>query len=152
VHVSRRRALHPARDPQHDGSAIAGRAARNDSRRGRRSADRRRRLGRRRDPPHSGGGQATDDAARVPRWAPAVAGRSLRRRAVIAPARIAAYDILSGVSSGGADLPTAIAAARVGLNDDRDRALAAEIATGVQRWRAALDHLIVTFSKRSLDR
>ena len=28
------------------------------------------------------------------------------------------------------------------LRDDRDRALAAEIATGVQRWRAALDHLI----------
>lgn len=71
---------------------------------------------------------------------------------MIAPARIAAYDILTAVSEGSADLPAAIACSRAGLRDDRDRALAAEIATGVQRWRAALDHLIVTFSKRSIDR
>ena len=38
------------------------------------------------------------------------------------------------------------------LPDDRDRALAAEIATGVMRWRAALDHLIVAFAKRPIDR
>ena len=61
---------------------------------------------------------------------------------MIAPARVAAYEILAAVSAGRADLPTAIAVARGGLRDDRDRALAAEIATGVQRWRAALDHLI----------
>ena len=61
---------------------------------------------------------------------------------MIAPARIAAYEILMAISSGRADLPTAIAFARDGLHDDRDRALAAEIATGVQRWRAACDHLI----------
>ena len=71
---------------------------------------------------------------------------------MIAPARIAAYDILSAVSSGRADLPTAIASARETLRDDRDRALAADIATGVQRWRAALDHLIVAFAGRSIDR
>src|SRR5882672_6314474 len=71
---------------------------------------------------------------------------------MIAPARVAAYEALSAVSAGNADLPTAIAFARDNLRDDRDRALAAEIATGVQRWRAALDHLIVHFSKRSLDR
>ena len=71
---------------------------------------------------------------------------------MIAPARIAAYDILTAVSAGDADLPTAIASARAGLHDDRDRALASEIATGVQRWRAALDHLIVEFSKRAIDR
>lgn len=71
---------------------------------------------------------------------------------MIAPARIAAYDILTAVSSGNADLPTAIAFARRTLQDDRDRALAADIAAGVQRWRAALDHLIVTFAKRSIDR
>ena len=35
--------------------------------------------------------------------------------------------------------------------DDRDRALAAEIATGVQRQRAALDHLIAHFARRPLD-
>src|SRR5882672_157651 len=71
---------------------------------------------------------------------------------MIAPARVAAYEILCAVSAGNADLPTAIALARAGLHDDRDRALASEIATGVQRWRAALDHLIVAFSKRGIDR
>lgn len=71
---------------------------------------------------------------------------------MIAPARVAAYDILCAVSAGNADLPTAIAFARGGLHDDRDRALAAEIASGVQRWRAALDHLIVEFSTRAIDR
>jgi 16S rRNA (cytosine967-C5)-methyltransferase len=71
---------------------------------------------------------------------------------MIAPARVAAYDILCAVSAGNADLPTAIAFARASLHDERDRALAAEIASGVQRWRAALDHLIVEFSKRAIDR
>jgi 16S rRNA (cytosine967-C5)-methyltransferase len=71
---------------------------------------------------------------------------------MIAPARTAAYDILCALSAGRADLPTAIAVSRRNLHDDRDRALAAEIATGVQRWRAALDHLIEQFSKRSVDR
>jgi 16S rRNA (cytosine967-C5)-methyltransferase len=71
---------------------------------------------------------------------------------LIAPARVAAFDIQRAVSSGSADLPAAIASARGRLTDDRDAALAAEIATGVQRWRAALDHLIVEFAKRPLDR
>lgn len=71
---------------------------------------------------------------------------------MIAPARIAAYDVLSAVSAGRADLPTAIAYTRAALHDDRDRALATDIATGVLRWRAALDHLIVQFSKRALER
>ncbi len=71
---------------------------------------------------------------------------------MIAPARVAAYEILSAVSAGRADLPAAIAHARSTLIDDRDRALAAEIATGVERWRAALDHLIAHFSRRPIDR
>jgi 16S rRNA (cytosine967-C5)-methyltransferase len=71
---------------------------------------------------------------------------------MIAPARVAAYEILKAISAGNADLPTAIAVARAGLPDERDRALAAEIAAGVQRWRATLDHLIVAFSKRQIDR
>jgi len=71
---------------------------------------------------------------------------------MIAPARAAAYEILRAISAGRADLPTAIARARPQLHDDRDRALASEIATGVQRWRAALDALIGVFSKRSTDR
>jgi 16S rRNA (cytosine967-C5)-methyltransferase len=71
---------------------------------------------------------------------------------MIAPARIAAYDILRAVSSGGAELPAAITAARSKLSDERDQALAADIAAGVQRWRAALDHLIVASSRRAIDR
>src|ERR1044071_3597996 len=71
---------------------------------------------------------------------------------MIAPARTAAFDILSAVSAGSADLPTAIALARATLKHERARAPPAETATGVQRWRAALDHLIVTFSKRTLNR
>jgi 16S rRNA (cytosine967-C5)-methyltransferase len=71
---------------------------------------------------------------------------------MIAPARVAAYEILSTLSAGRADLPTAIAHARDSLRDDRDMALAAEIATGVQRQRAALDHLIAHFAKRPITR
>jgi len=69
---------------------------------------------------------------------------------MIAPARLAAYQVLCAVSTGSADLPSAIASARSSLADDRDRALAAEIAAGVQRWRNTLDHLIVLFSKRTI--
>jgi 16S rRNA (cytosine967-C5)-methyltransferase len=71
---------------------------------------------------------------------------------MIAPARVAAYEILSTLSAGHADLPTAIAHAREALRDERDKALAAEIATGVQRQRAALDYLIAQFAKRPLAR
>jgi 16S rRNA (cytosine967-C5)-methyltransferase len=71
---------------------------------------------------------------------------------MIAPARIAAYGVLTAVSAGTADLPTALARAREGLADERDRAMLADIATGVQRWRARLDHLLAIFSKRALDR
>src|SRR5215813_5533632 len=71
---------------------------------------------------------------------------------MIAPARVAAYEILSTLSASRADLPTAIAHARESLRDDRDMALAAEISTGVQRQQAALDHLIAYFAKRPITR
>lgn len=71
---------------------------------------------------------------------------------MIAPARVAAYDVLRGVSEGRADLPAALAAVRGGLRDERDGALATDIATGTLRWRAALDHLIAHFAKRPLAR
>jgi 16S rRNA (cytosine967-C5)-methyltransferase len=71
---------------------------------------------------------------------------------MIAPARLAAYQILTALSAGRADLPTAIAHARESLRDERDKALAAEIATGVQRQRAALDFLIAHLAKRPLTR
>ena len=71
---------------------------------------------------------------------------------MIAPARIAAYDVLRAVSSRRADLPAALAHARTGLHDERDRSLAGEIATGTLRWQGAFDHVIASFARRSIDR
>lgn len=67
---------------------------------------------------------------------------------MIAPARLAAYDVLRAVSAGRSDLPTALAQVRGRLNDERDRALAGEIATGTLRWRGAFDVIIEAFAKR----
>jgi 16S rRNA (cytosine967-C5)-methyltransferase len=67
---------------------------------------------------------------------------------VIAVARIAAYETVLAVTTGAADLPSALARARAPLADDRDRALAGEIATGAIRWQAAADHLVREFSGR----
>src|SRR5581483_5474971 len=152
VHLSERIASHhPARrrDPRR---RPARRCAREDRSRARRRPDRecRRRPC----------GAATAAAGReTPGHGARLSGRPSRRRrrslfggAMIAPARVAAYEILSAVSSGNADLPAAIAFTRGGLRDERDRALASEIATGVQRWRASLDWLIVAFSKRPIER
>jgi len=61
---------------------------------------------------------------------------------MVAPARIAAYEVLSAVGSGARDLPAALARSRRGLHDERDRALAAEIAAGTLRWQGQLDFLI----------
>jgi 16S rRNA (cytosine967-C5)-methyltransferase len=71
---------------------------------------------------------------------------------MIARARVAAFDIVNAVAAGRADLPAAIARSRGTLDDDRDKALAAEIATGVERWRASLDYLIEAAASRPVDR
>lgn len=71
---------------------------------------------------------------------------------MIAPARVAALECLLALSSGGSDLGTELERARGGLADPRDRALTTDIVSGVQRWQAALDHLIGVFAKRRLDR
>ena len=98
-----------------------------------------------------GGGQATDGGPRVSGRPSADRGRALRRGSMIAPARIAAYEILKAVSSGRSDLPTAIASARDGLRDERDRApRRGDCHRRVQLARA-LDHLIGALSKRPLD-
>lgn len=67
---------------------------------------------------------------------------------MIAPARLAAYDALRAVSTGRADLPAALARVRASLADERDRALAGEIATGTLRWQAAYDAVIAAFAGR----
>jgi 16S rRNA (cytosine967-C5)-methyltransferase len=69
---------------------------------------------------------------------------------MIAPARVAAYDALRLVAEKGEELPRALANVRDRLPDERDRALAGEIATGTLRWQAAFDHLITTFTGRSI--
>jgi 16S rRNA (cytosine967-C5)-methyltransferase len=71
---------------------------------------------------------------------------------MIAPARSAGYQALRAVSSGAADLPHALARARAGLHDERDRALAGEIVTGALRWQAAFDHVTAQFANRPLDK
>ena len=68
-----------------------------------------------------------------------------------APARAAAHRVLRAVHSGRCDLPQAQARARRALDDPRDRALAAEIAIGTLRWRAALDCVLAQASSRALD-
>lgn len=67
---------------------------------------------------------------------------------MIAPARIAAYETVLAVAAGRADLPAALSHARAKLPDERDRALAGEIATGTLRWQGAFDHVIEQFARR----
>ena len=69
---------------------------------------------------------------------------------MIAPARQAAYDVLRAVNGSRADLPNALARVRDRLADERDRALAGEIATGTLRWQGAFDHVISEFARRSI--
>ncbi len=65
----------------------------------------------------------------------------------VAPARKAAYDVLRRVAEEGAYADRALRSASEGL-DDRDRALARQLAFGsVQRMRT-LDHAIETLGKR----
>ena len=71
---------------------------------------------------------------------------------MIAPARIAAYEALLAVETGRADLPHALVRARDSLPDERDRALAGEIATGTLRWQAAFDHIISGFASRPISK
>ncbi len=71
---------------------------------------------------------------------------------MIAPARGAAFDVLRAVHEQRSDLASALARARGRLNDERDRALATDIATGVERHRNLLDHLIAHFAKRPVAR
>ena len=105
------------------------------------------------DPPNlQGEGRRPMTRQRISGRAPGCAAGDVVDQVMIAPARLAAFDASIAVSAGRLDLSDAVAAARRSLRDDRDKALAAEIAIGVQRWRAALDHLIVHFSKRRLDR
>ena len=69
---------------------------------------------------------------------------------MIAPARVAAYEILRAIELTRTDLGSALASHRARLDDERDRALAGEIVTGTLRWQGAYDHVIEQFAKRPL--
>ena len=69
---------------------------------------------------------------------------------MIAPARVAAFEVLRVVASGRAELGSALARQRNRLADERDRALTGEIATGTLRWQGAFDHVIAAFADRPL--
>jgi 16S rRNA (cytosine967-C5)-methyltransferase len=71
---------------------------------------------------------------------------------VIGPARVAAYHSLRAIADGRCDLPTALARSRDHLDDDRDRALAAEIVAGTLRFQRTIDHLIEHSARRRIDR
>ena len=70
----------------------------------------------------------------------------------MSPARAAALRVYETVVRGTATLPDALAIAQAGLEDPRDRALTVEIATGMFRWQAALDHALAAHVTRPLDR
>jgi len=65
-------------------------------------------------------------------------------------ARVVALDTLRRVHAGHADLASALEAGRARLTDERDQGLAAEIALGTLRWRAALDHAIAWAGERAV--
>ncbi|MBY0494117.1 MAG: 16S rRNA (cytosine(967)-C(5))-methyltransferase RsmB [Cyanobacteria bacterium] len=69
---------------------------------------------------------------------------------MIAPARRAAIDALAVIDAGDLDMGSAIARARAGLTDDRDRALLLEIVTGTLRMQAALDYQLSLRVKRPI--
>lgn len=71
---------------------------------------------------------------------------------MIAPARTAAHIALRAVYANRTDLPSALVRSRELLTDERDRALAADIVTGTLRWQRSLDHLIVHFARRPIDK
>jgi len=73
------------------------------------------------------------------------------RAAVVAPARTAAFHVLRRVFEEGAYADRALRSAVDGL-DERDRALARQLAFGTVQRARTLDHAIETLGKRPVDR
>jgi 16S rRNA (cytosine967-C5)-methyltransferase len=72
---------------------------------------------------------------------------------MISPARWAAFEALrlaDPAKGSGKDLASALAGTRSQVHDLRDRALATELALGVERWRAAIDATIAAVSGRAI--
>ena len=77
--------------------------------------------------------------------------RAAQRSGAASPARVAALKTLARVRNG-ATLADALARERDSLGDARDRGLAHDLATGVLRWRSALDAALATASSRAVAR
>ncbi|MEP6636251.1 MAG: 16S rRNA (cytosine(967)-C(5))-methyltransferase RsmB, partial [Acidobacteriota bacterium] len=75
-------------------------------------------------------------------------GKQPRQRNVVAPARIAAFEILSRVEDGA--YASVLLASQDETLDSRDRALCYELVMGVLRWQLWLDTLIEHFTSRSV--
>lgn len=71
---------------------------------------------------------------------------------MVAPARLAALSVVRAVSDVRGDLGDALRRAKETLGDERDRALAAEIALGTLRHRAALDYQVSQRVSRAMSR
>ena len=71
---------------------------------------------------------------------------------MIAPARRAAVDALAAIDAGNLDMGSAIARARAGLHDERDRALLLEIVTGTLRMQAGIDYQLAARVKRPIEK
>src|SRR4029450_5520711 len=150
VHLSRRDTLHHppvatlrscggSRRPGDDRSCVSdGRSARRLRRRLRDRA--------RRHPPRR---QTRNECSR-PDARQGARGRGALLPAMIAPARRAAIDALAVIDAGDLDMGSAIARARAGLLDQRDRALLFEIVTGTLRMQAAIDYQLAARVKRPI--
>ena len=73
------------------------------------------------------------------------------RTASVSPARAAAFDVLLRVFEGGAYADRAFRGSAAGL-DERDRALAQQLAYGAVQRRRTLDHAIETLGRRRVER
>ena len=70
----------------------------------------------------------------------------------VAPARVAAFDILWRVAAEDAFASSLLASPRYDRLSREDHALAQELSLGVLRWRIQLDFLIERYARRPLDR
>ena len=70
----------------------------------------------------------------------------------VAPARVAAFDVLWRVATEDAFASDLLASPRYDRLSREDRALAQELGLGVLRWQIQLDFLVERYARRSKDR
>ena len=69
---------------------------------------------------------------------------------MIAPARLASFDILSQIESRAAFSDYLLNSRRIAAMSSRDRDLATEIVYGTLRWQGLIDHIIMKSSSRAV--